>query len=145
MFSCYEPGRQVVNLVSRLSSDRTIPVPVVNRTKETGKILRHRSSAKLENDSCKVTEVYTNLKGPNVGDHKTLGHIKTDQMKINTGNCSQIKICLYWAPINKRQVIDKYVDEMPEAGILSRSRSPLSFPVLIIDKKDGTKRFCLNS
>ena len=73
-----------------------------------------------------------------------LGHTKTVQMKIDTGDCSPIKMRPYRAPLNKREVIDKTVDEMLEAGIISRSRSPWSFPVVIVDKKDGSKRFCVD-
>ena len=50
----------------------------------------------------------------------------------------------YRVPLNKREVIDKTADEMLEAGIISRSRSPWSFPVVIVDKKDGSKRFCVD-
>ena len=47
-------------------------------------------------------------------------------------------------PIKKREVIDKAVDEMLEADVIRRSRSPWSFPVVIVDKKDGSKRFCVD-
>ena len=33
---------------------------------------------------------------------------------------------------------------MLSAKIIERSKSPWSFPVVIIDKKDGTKRFCVD-
>ena len=41
-------------------------------------------------------------------------------------------------------VIDKAVDEMLDADVIRRSRSPWSFPVVIVDKKDGSKRFCVD-
>ena len=50
----------------------------------------------------------------------------------------------YWTPIKNRKVIDKAVDEMLDADVIRRSRSPWSFPVVIVDKKDGSKRFCVD-
>ena len=174
-FLVKEPGLQVVNSVSRLQSDRSIPILIVNNTNKTMRIFRHSTLAKLESDFSQVTEVNSILKGPDVGDHldlkdldvpqefrkdiehlilknqelfaskdTELGHTETVQMKIDTGDCSPIKMRPYRAPLNKREVIDKTVDEMLDAGIISRSRSPWSFPVVIVDKKDGSKRFCVD-
>ena len=50
----------------------------------------------------------------------------------------------YRTPIKNRVVIDKAVDEMLDADVIRRSRSPLSFPVVIVDKKDDSKRFCVD-
>ena len=33
---------------------------------------------------------------------------------------------------------------MLEADVIKRSRSPWSFPVAIVDKKDGSKIFCVD-
>ena len=50
----------------------------------------------------------------------------------------------YRTLIKKREVIDKAVDEMLDADIIRRSRSPWSFPVVIVDKKHSGKRFCVD-
>ena len=46
--------------------------------------------------------------------------------------------------MKNREVIDKAIDEMFDADVIRRSRSPWSFPVVIVDKKDGSKRFCVD-
>ena len=33
---------------------------------------------------------------------------------------------------------------MLDADVIRRSRSPWSFPVVIVDKKNGSKRFCVD-
>ena len=72
------------------------------------------------------------------------GHTDTVKMKIDTGNANPIKQRPYRTPLNNRRVIDETIDEMLESNIIRRSRSPWSFPVVIIDKKDGSKRFCVD-
>ena len=42
-----------------------------------------------------------------------------------------------------REVIYKAIDEMLDTSVIKSSRSPCSFPVVIEDKKDGSKIFCI--
>ena len=65
-------------------------------------------------------------------------------MKIDTGNICPIKLRPYRTPLNNRRVIDDAVDEMIDAKIIQRSQIPWSLPVVIVDKKDGSKRFCVD-
>ena len=39
-----------------------------------------------------------------------------------------------------REMIYKAIDEMLDTSVIKSSRS---FPVVIVDKKDGSKRFCI--
>ena len=70
-----------------------------------------------------------------------LGHTDTVKMHIDVGNNHPIKMRSHRTPIKNREVIDKAVDEMLDADVIRRSRS---FPVVIVDKKDGSKRFCVD-
>ena len=73
-----------------------------------------------------------------------LGHTDTVKMKIDTRTQQPIKLKPYMTPIQNRPVTDKAVDEMLDAKVIRRSKSPWSFPVVIVDKKDGSKRFCVD-
>ena len=73
-----------------------------------------------------------------------LSHTDTVKMKLDTGEHPPIKLRPYRTPLNNRKVIDNAIDEMLDAKIIQRSKSPWSFPVVIVDKKDGTKRFCVD-
>ena len=73
-----------------------------------------------------------------------LGHTDTVKMKLDTGDHQPIKLRPYRTPIQNREVTEKAVDEMLDANVIRRSKSPWSFPVVIVDKKDGSKRFCVD-
>jgi predicted aspartyl protease len=50
----------------------------------------------------------------------------------------------YWTPISQKAYVSKYIQESLEAGIIRPSSSPWSSPILLVQKKDGTKRFCVD-
>ena len=51
-----------------------------------------------------------------------------------------IKSSSYCTLLNIRKIIDDSVDEMLEAQIIERSKSPLSFPVVIVDNRIDKKK-----
>ena len=61
------------------------------------------------------------------------------KMKIDTGNANPIKLRPYRMPLNNRYIIDETIDEILESNIIRRSQSLWSFPVVIVDQKDGSK------
>ena len=62
-------------------------------------------------------------------------------MSIYTGNYPSIKLRPYRTPFGKHPISDKAVNDMLAENIIYPSRSPWSFPIVVINKKDGTKRF----
>lgn len=73
-----------------------------------------------------------------------LGTTNTIKLSIPTGDHPPIKLRPYRIPLNDRPTVAKAIDDMESAGIIRRSHSPWSAPILLIPKRDGTKRFCLD-
>ena len=174
-FIVNQPGLQIINTVSTLAKDRSLPILVVNNTNKFIKIHRHGLLAKISGIQNTVMQVNSAMQQEN-GDSKLnlsdldvspqyrsqiekliiknqdlfsnkdseLGHTETVKMHIDTGNNEPIKMRPYRTPIKNREIIDKAINEMIDADVIRRSRSPWSFPVVIVDKKDGSKRFCVD-
>lgn len=75
---------------------------------------------------------------------KGLGLTHLVQHKIHTTGPPIKQRYFPLSPARQRQ-LDAEVDEMLKLGVIRPSRSPWSSPVLIVQKKDGTGRFCLDS
>ena len=73
-----------------------------------------------------------------------LGKMNIVKMSIDTGDHPPIKQRPYKIPFSQRPQVDKALDDMLEAGIIQPSQSPWSSPLVIIPKKDGTKRMCVD-
>jgi len=65
-------------------------------------------------------------------------------MRIDTGDHPPIKNRPYRVPLTKRKVIDEALEQMLEAKIIERSKSPWSFPLVVVNKKDGSERLCID-
>ena len=50
----------------------------------------------------------------------------------------------YFTPLKNRPIVDKAIANMLAADIIRPSVSPWSSPIVIVPKKDGSKRFCVD-
>ena len=65
-------------------------------------------------------------------------------MSIDTEGHPCPKKAPYRTPLKQRALVDQSIDEILEAGIIEKSNSPWGFPIVLVEKKDGSKRFCMD-
>ena len=66
------------------------------------------------------------------------------EFKIDTGDTSPKKQAARRVPFAARQEIARQLDEMQSNNIIKPSESPWASPVVLVKKRDGTLRFCVD-
>jgi len=73
-----------------------------------------------------------------------LGKTNIVKHKINTGNHKPIAQKQFRADKKRRRIIKEEINKMLKDGIIKKSEGPWASPVVIVKKKDGSKRFCID-
>ena len=73
-----------------------------------------------------------------------LGRTLLVQHSIDTGDAMPIKQRPYRTTPENKQEIDRQVDDMLQRGLIQESVSPWSSPVVLVRKKNGEMRFCID-
>ncbi|XP_048502834.1 uncharacterized protein LOC125498635 [Beta vulgaris subsp. vulgaris] len=58
--------------------------------------------------------------------------------------CKPVNIRPYRYPLKQRDIIEQLVQDMLDRGIIQNSSSPFASPVVLVGKKDGTWRLCVD-
>ena len=64
--------------------------------------------------------------------------------KINTGSAKPIKQATRRIPYHRRQALEKLLNDLKERGIITESMSPWAAPIVLVPKKDGNLRLCID-
>ena len=73
-----------------------------------------------------------------------LGRTALFKHEINTGNTPPIKQRPRRVPLSKQKIEREEVSKMLDNGVISPSCSPWSSPIVLVTKKDGSCRFCID-
>ena len=90
----------------------------------------------LKKTICKYAKVFEKPTPQNPA--KVVGH------SVDTGQSKPINQVPYRAGFKERQVIEEHVNKMLDDGVISESKSPWASPVVLVSKKDGSIRFCVD-
>lgn len=74
----------------------------------------------------------------------SLGHTSVALHNINTGDSLPIRQYPRRLPYHHRAEVEKQVKDMLSQGVIQPSTSPWSSPIVLVKKKDGSYRFCVD-
>ena len=77
-------------------------------------------------------------------DLNELGRTNVIQHPIDTGNEKPVRQKAYRATLPDQEFIHDEIQRMLEAGIIQKSNSPWASPIVVVSKKNGKKRFCVD-
>jgi transposase InsO family protein/predicted aspartyl protease len=73
-----------------------------------------------------------------------LGRTNIVQHRINTGNSAPIRQQPRRVPLAKKDEAAEEIQRMLETGVIEPSKSPWAAPIVLVRKKDGSVRFCID-
>ncbi|GBM86428.1 Transposon Ty3-I Gag-Pol polyprotein [Araneus ventricosus] len=73
-----------------------------------------------------------------------VGRCNMTQHRINTGDHPPIKQYPRRLPLARKEEADNLVKEMVDNGIIEESSGPWASPIVLVKKKDGSTRFCVD-
>ena len=139
----YEPVEtETFERVSSLSAEKSCTEDSTSHIED----LISRSSANLnEPQKKKMTTLLHEYKDQFSRSSHDLGSSGLAEHTIRTiPNCKPVYQRPYRIPLAKQEFARKEIDLMAEKGLIEPSCSPWSSPVVLVPKRDGTTRFCID-
>lgn len=120
-----------------LPASKGVTFDVSTLLKDCGNAL----SKKEIDNAKKMLAQYADVFSSNDAD---IGKTGLVQHKINTGNEVPIRQRPRRLPVAREREVDTLIDGMVKDGVIEPSSSPWCSPVVLVKKKDGSMRFCVD-
>ena len=99
--------------------------------------LTHKGTSQLEDLVLEYEDIF-------VGPDDIAGFADLLTHKINTGDAKPIKQNYFRRSMKEREYIDTELEKMIASGVICPSKSPWGAPVVLVRKKSGELRFCID-
>ena len=123
-----------VGTTSSVSQDNS---SVISSVKLPGDYLSEEQQVELSNVLNKYSDVFAKS-------DSDLGRTDVLEHAIDTQGHAPIFQRPYRVPETQRKVIQTHIKDMANRGVIRPSKSPWSSPVVLVGKKDGSTRFCVD-
>ncbi|KAJ7992703.1 hypothetical protein DPEC_G00281430 [Dallia pectoralis] len=120
---------------------RDRPRPLPGGVKD---ICRKNSEGLSSEQREQLEQLLVEFKDSFAWDEQGVGCTHLVQHEIDTGDAQPIKTRPRRIPLAQQEAADRAVEEMEQAGFIEPSNSPWSAPVVMVPKKGGKLRFCVD-
>ena len=139
------PVVESVSVSQCASSDNDICASVTDNTQISPDTLAELHAAISPNlDSQEKAQLLQTLLSFSDVFSNSLGHTTVTAHKVDTGDAHPIRQYPRRLPYHYRDEVDKQVQEMLSQGVVEPSTSPWASPIVLVKKKDGSYRFCVD-
>lgn len=139
--SYYERPAPTIAFCSMVQAEMTNTASIPEHLND----LYQRSIQHLDDDDKpKVAELLIQFQDVFSKSADDLGRTDRVQHRINTGTAAPIRQPPRRLPLGKREIEKEEISKLLNRGVIEPSNSPWSSAVVLVTKKDGTPRFCID-
>ena len=128
---------KMVRAIQNLEEETKLPRHLADLYDRSTKDLGESESSEVLKLLCKFADIFST-------DRSDLGCTDLVQHQINTGNAPPIRQPSRRLPLAKKEEAEKAILEMQKQDVIEPSSSPWSSPIVLVGKKDGSTRFCVD-
>ena len=143
-----------IQLISGGTETHTLAATDAKQTWKDSPEVNHRSDELLsqldievsltEEEKGKLRNLVIEFNDVFAKDPSELGHTNVVQHAIDTSTHPPIKQLPHRTPFSLRKKTEELIESMLKQGVITNSNSPWASPVVLLAKKDGSTRFCVD-
>ena len=132
-----EPAKKEANHLPQKKPSSTEITEAVRQLESGVEGLTSQQRAKLHSRLREYVEVISLRNGD-------LGRTSGVRHKIDTQGASPVRQSARRLPFHQRNEVRQMLDQMLQQGVIEPAHGPWSSPIVLVKKKDGSTRFCID-